>query len=559
MRKFTLFAAIVMALIGLSAKAQDLYVVGPFNAGNPTASQWALTQDDDDEMIYSGYVSIPAGQFSIHFKFQNFELVPSNDGEEAASGNVEVFKDSNKFNGFFAPSGIANSNWVMPNWAGGEVGIMVNFETNEVAMQYDQEVADVWQIRGAFNGYNPAGNPKWAMNALDGEDNGVYSATIFIPEGEFSFNLLNPEGLIFMPLSPTDCVGETQVVDFTDNKFTGIFDMAYDETEESCYWIYPDWRGGDVTVTINLDEATITIEADETLPPVDETMPVYIAGPFNTYNPDSNPEWELVQDEDAENIYRGFFYIPAGEFSFNFSFGLGSLVPGVATEGEVEASEANVAVEDSFFSGLFAQTGMSQIYWVNENWEGGEVEIVLDFDSQEIVITYDTPVEEIWYVSGQFNNYNPAGNPDWALTPLEDDDMVFTGTFTVPEGEFSFNLLSPYGSLFVPINSDYLGETVEVEFTDNSFTGMTSMAYDETEESCYWTYPEWEGGDITLTLDLNESTLTIVRSKTTGVTSVVENGGEQVIYNLNGMRVAPGKADKGIYIISGRKTVVTGK
>ena len=107
-----------------------------------------------------------------------------------------------------------------------------------------------------------------------------------------------------------------------------------------------------------------------------------------------------------------------------------------------------------------------------------------------------------WYISGEFNAYAAPGQDEWAL--MDDDEGEygeFTGTFTVPAGEFKFNLVNPDGNFFVPVNPknfDTHNETVT--FTDNVFDGTSALAWEEYEENFYWVDPTWNGGMITVTV-----------------------------------------------------------
>ena len=230
---------------------------------------------------------------------------------------------------------------------------------------------------------------------------------------------------------------------------------------------------------------------------------VYISGAFNGYAPDGNSEWALVQDEDDENIYRGYFEIPEGQFKFNFQYGFSYFVPGIVDDYEIVPSDENqeVLVGDSFFAGPIAYaTSNSNLFWINENWSGGFLEVIIDGENEELILSAEAEIPEYWYIRGAFNDYDPAGSALWAL--MDDDEGengVYTGTFTVPAGKFSFNLMNPYGFVFIPYDID----NVEITFEDNKYFGYADMAWDEYEEMFCWTYPSWEGGNITVTIDSN--------------------------------------------------------
>ena len=110
--------------------------------------------------------------------------------------------------------------------------------------------------------------------------------------------------------------------------------------------------------------------------------------------------------------------------------------------------------------------------------------------------------DNYWYIRGAFNNYNPNYSDEWAL--MDDDEgkaNEFTGTFTVPAGEFSFNLMNSEGQIFCPMDDDMDATPMNVVFTDNQFFGSASLAWDDDEEGYYWKNTSWNGGMITVTVD----------------------------------------------------------
>ncbi|MCH5238491.1 MAG: hypothetical protein J1E95_11970, partial [Muribaculaceae bacterium] len=134
------------------------------------------------------------------------------------------------------------------------------------------------------------------------------------------------------------------------------------------------------------------------------------------------------------------------------------------------------------------------------------------------------------------------------------ENGVYSGTFTVESGEFSFNFLSPYGTVFIPDS----GETEEITFTDGVYNGKMDMAYEESEEAYYWEFPNWTGGEFTVTINLDENSITIetdAEHDTDAVNALYRFTEDDAIYNLQGVKVSnPAKGQ--IYIINGKKAVL---
>ena len=122
-----------------------------------------------------------------------------------------------------------------------------------------------------------------------------------------------------------------------------------------------------------------------------------------------------------------------------------------------------------------------------------------------------------WYIRGEFNGYNPDGQDKWALFDDGADDAegtsgnpgVYVGTFTVPAGEFKFNLMNGEGLVFVPIDEDFDYTNVNVKFVDNSYSGVSGAAWDDYDESYYWIDETWGGGMITVWVNANGNNPTV--------------------------------------------------
>ena len=174
--------------------------------------------------------------------------------------------------------------------------------------------------------------------------------------------------------------------------------------------------------------------------------------------------------------------------------------------------------------------GEQVVYWYGSTPRGGD----------------QPEPDDIWYVRCNANGFNPDGNSAWALLPSEDaeENGVYTGVVTM-NGDFQFNLLSPYGMVFVPVNETFVPENVTVEFENNVFEGPTDYAFDETEEAVVWTVAGYDGVQLTISLDTNEGVVTLSVPSGSGVQFNVVDG-SAVYFDLQGRKVV--NPDKGIYI-----------
>ena len=362
-----------------------------------------------------------------------------------------------------------------------------------------------WYIRGEFNSYNPDYSNTWAlMDDTDG-DEGVFTGTFTVPAGEFSFNLMNAEGQIFCPMD-ADMDLTPMVVTFENNTFQGLSSLAWDDDEEGYYWSCPSWGGGMITVDVNANSnnPAITIYAipeggqDESdfnkdykiypLTADGETAVFWEAGNIDDMWYESGNAYIIDAEGNETTLVKNLSGQP-GQITLVTDDPYGFIID--VTSLELAEGVYTVVIPAKY------------IQIVSDDWETWQYNPEIRY---EIEVT--APADEIiyWYIRGKFNNYDPQYADEWALMDdVDGENGVYTGTFTVPAGEFSFNLLAPNGFVYIPSAI----ETVEVEFENNSYTGQADYAYDETEEAYYWTYPAWIGGQISVSIDANTGAVEI--------------------------------------------------
>lgn len=286
-----------------------------------------------------------------------------------------------------------------------------------------------------------------------------------------------------------------------------------------------------------------------TLTPKAMTSPdIYILGFFNWF--EASDEYKLSQDDEDSNQYS-LYFIPVGgyEFMFNFEYGDKFLVPVDAEDDEEVTFDS-----DGLYTTKFEISDDDSWSWVNYEWNGGEINVIIDLSTNTLIIQKESEDADIWYLRGAFNDYDPNGEETWALNPVEGEEMVYSGEFEIPAGQLSFNLLSPQGWIFAPGNYDEVYPEV-MTYTDGVYTSSMGEAYNEEEEGYYWSYPSWEGGVVEITVDLNEGLTVKILDDYSAIKKIESVNGEDVIYNLQGVRVNnPVKG--GIYVINGKKVIL---
>lgn len=285
---------------------------------------------------------------------------------------------------------------------------------------------------------------------------------------------------------------------------------------------------------------------------------VYLLGPFNNYGEAEDlSEWKLTYEatEDGEDFtVSGTFNIPENEFSVYFKFGDEYLIPN-RRSGNADMTYS--IDEDGYgYEGykVIEEIPATMQYFVYEDWAGGEIEILIESDYKTVTFTDPSfvPEEKPSYavVIGMFNDYDEE-NEDYILE--NEEDGIYSGWIEIPEGEFSFNIYVPSEeTLYAPEE----GESVEISFDNNAYTAYTDtwgVAYKEI----YWEYPEWQGGDVKITLNTEEGEISIVVDGTTFVAKIEKgNNEDKNIYNLQGIKENPNNLNSGLYIINGQKVLI---
>lgn len=157
------------------------------------------------------------------------------------------------------------------------------------------------------------------------------------------------------------------------------------------------------------------------------------------------------------------------------------------------------------------------------------------------------------YLIGDPNGWN-INDGSMTLNAVSED--VYVGTFNLAAnpGDIYFRFYTALGNWASdgslpsvgPLPND--NTNVPVEFTDGVFKGTCEPGKGS------WKLSAWEGGDITMNVNLNEWTVTFsVGSEDAGVESLIDVNAPAVYYNLQGVKV--NNPQNGIFVVKqGNKT-----
>ena len=532
-----------------------IFLMGAFNDGMD--ANWELGTTDADN-VYRGVFNLPEGDVEFYFNRNGrMDLVPGMEvdvdgiGEVVpAEADVNVAWDETFYSGLFATIGKGNTKWVISNWVGGNIEFTVDVDNSQIhlsalALEEPEGTANL-EIAGNFNDYDPAGLEIWSLGYVDKD---VYRGTFTLEANNTLEFYISQNGgnQALVPGVVTDGeveASEENVTITLDNGFyTGS--MAQTVGVQPAHWVIENWNGGDIEVTVDFANNEIILSATENDEPIG-TADLYIEGNFNDYDAADLEIWNLgFVDTD---VYRGTFTIEANnsiEFYISQNHGMQKLVPGIVTDGEVEPSEENVTIEleEGFYSGPMAQTSIGAANWVIENWNGGELEVTVDFANNEIILSVvneEQPgVTSPFEIAGNFNDYEPNGLEIWGLGYVDTD--VYRGTFNIEAGSIDFYISQNGGmqKLVPGIVTDGevepSEENVTIELEDGFYSGSLAQT---SIGAANWVIENWNGGDLEVTVDLanNEIILSQVNEEP-GVTSPFEIAGNFNEYDPQGLEI----------------------
>ena len=246
---------------------------------------------------------------------------------------------------------------------------------------------------------------------------------------------------------------------------------------------------------------------------------IYLIGAPQGWNINSD-ECTLNETGVGTNIYEGAFDISAGSQYFRFYTTLGDW----GSDGELPSIGANAAdgectevdVTDTATT-VKAVAGKGSWY-TPSTWAGGFITFTVNLnDMSNITVTmqagnHATTGLKYIYLVGQPEGWsgpteaNAEHYADWRLFDWKGDG-VYSNTFDIPAGKAMFRFYTALGSW----DENSLGaqeedSPVDGEFTDNVFGG----SYVSGKGS--WNFPNWAGGNMTLTVDTNKQTVTFVNA-----------------------------------------------
>ena len=245
------------------------------------------------------------------------------------------------------------------------------------------------------------------------------------------------------------------------------------------------------------------------LPQVSSYIP--IAGPGEIYLVGEPQGWnvsesdmKLIETEIGSKVYYGVFDIPEGKFTFRFYKELGDW-----ESWSIGAQDDDNAVDISFTDGkysgpVFMSAGggdkKGKGSWACAGWEGGKLEVVLNLNDMTIDMTMFEGRKV--YIVGACNGWN-IDSDALSLKETADNSNIYSGTVNIEADQFTFRFYTALGDWETnSIGAGEPDEDVNISLASGNYTGAC------VDGKGKWHVDGWAGGDVNITLDLNDYQVT---------------------------------------------------
>lgn len=506
----TLLLGSVALFSGLTANA-DIYLIGAPGNWNISDNSYPLKETSSGSKIYTGTYDIASGKFQFRFYKSLGNWDSGSLGSQSADNPINISLTNGKYSGSLIDGG--KGSWSVSPWTGGEVTMVVNLNNNTVEFSTNAEIEypETMYVRGAsINGQEEWNGDTFPMTKTS---EGIFTWSGTRLGSSFKFTEAASGWNDDWNISSN---GSALVVGTPYNYVNNASDIAF--SPASTYVVNPK-------VTLNLKEGTLLVEGQAVVG--DAT--VDIRGNFTNWS-EGDPLSLTTTDK---NIYTGSFDIPAGAA---FQVVVSGTWYGNTGENGLLSLELNKPQT------VDCGTGYENNFTL-ANWNGGKIDFSFNLTTLQLTLTAtEISLPKQLYLVGA-----PQG--DWNVEESEfildsTEDGIYTAKFEIPEGKFQFRFYSALGEW----DSNSIGSQVEdspinITLTDGEYSGECLWGKGT------WNYPDWNGGTVDMTVNLNNMTVNFVCDE-------IEKLPEQLYlvgpfnywgFELDGYTLNPVKDQEGIY------------
>lgn len=357
------------------------------------------------------------------------------------------------------------------------------------------EIPTAIYVRGELNGWlndtNTYPLANWALNQT-APNSLIYSGTVSIEAEKASFKIADTNWSLVNYGSNTEGSGSKSVFVYGDKSASQTMVWSGDPFNIA------NWKGGQLVITVNLLTKEITFVGPDQ-PDLVYPSKLYLRGEYIGSDWEASEDAVITNTEAAPNIYTGTYTFDQGKAAFKiadatwteFNFG------GWATN-----VYANIpGMEELIYDGQ-DQLRVS-------NWAGGEMNITFNLDTLEVEITGENQplyAPNSLYLPGIGNNWD---NWDGMFTIDKDQTSEYSYTTTISDlaaGDLSFKITGANGWVYETGN---WGLASGASFNLYSDEVCVKNLVNNGENI---TIGNWAGGDLTITVNVKEMTVTIAGS-----------------------------------------------
>ncbi len=245
---------------------------------------------------------------------------------------------------------------------------------------------------------------------------------------------------------------------------------------------------------------------------------IYLVGaPSGWTGPDAGAaghyaDFRLFESANAigSKVYTGIFDIPAGQAMFRFYTALTGW-DADSYGSQADDSPIDCALDGGIYNGPIVKGKGSFNF---PDWQGGSMKITVNMNNMSVIVEaggVDTSNSPFIYLVGMPSGWtepsadNAAHYEAWKLFDIEGNG-VYTGTFDVNEGEFTFRFYKTLsGWDAASFGSQAEDVPVDITLTDGVYTGAA------TDGKGSWNCPDWAGGKVEVKVDMNNFQVTFTQ------------------------------------------------
>lgn len=535
MKNYFLAAGLALAM-GVGAQAQDLpeelYFVSNLNEWTTpdVASESQLTvltpvtkgiyQCEFDYNVMWDFAQMGKIEFKLFSSKSNWDDPESFWG--AVNGELQIFNN--------APivwdemvAGPEGENFVVESYFPNKVYVSVDWNAKNVTLSdkpieveiVSGDMPEELHIVGAFNNWDTE-NYEYQLGLSVADVEGThFTGTFNLPAGEFKFVSGSGWEVNF---------GTKASYNLWSNESTTLPLVADGPNFNCMNWI----EGGEITMDVDMDKMTVTFytpgQPEYAIP---ESL--HLVGVFNAWDAE-NHDFVLPLNEDVNHVeYSGVVEIPAGECEFKILSGDNW----AESFGTSYTSGFDLWKGDRIHFKLIA--GDDGNNFNCENWAGGRLSVVVNWSDYTVTLQgLDQPEyvkEDVLYLIGEPQGWDIKSGAMklQKVDTGESKSALYAGSFDIPADKAMFRFYNELGNWEVgSIGSQYEDAPIEISLDSEESVFSGEAVWGKGS----WSIPNWSGGVIDMTVDLNSMVVTFT-SKTTGIAAVA--AGENGLRYLNGV------------------------